>query len=122
MAGPWRQRPDGFFRGEWPIGVPGVREFNKGDYVVEATLETGLLDPPQMIMNGMLDGVLITEEAASSSVGTWRASDDFDAFSSTTRKHQNGLVYGTGQFNTAVQGWTGELPFTTEGSVSMSRI
>ena len=61
------RRPDGFFRGEWPIGVPGVWEFNKGDYLVEATLEDlGLLDPPQMIMNGMLDGVLITEPAASS--------------------------------------------------------
>lgn len=116
------RRPDGFFRGEWPIGVPGVWEFNKGEYVVEATLEDlGLLDPPQMIMNGMLDGVLITEDGRkqlNNLVGTWRASDDFDAFSSTTRKHQNGLVYGTGQIQYSRAGVEpGELPFTTEGSM-----
>ena len=47
------RRPDGIFRGEWPIGVPGVWEFNNGEYRVERGLESlGLLDPPRQLMLG----------------------------------------------------------------------
>ena len=91
----------------------------KGDYVVEATLEAlGLLDPPSMIMNGSLEGVRVTEEGRgelNELVGTYRAPDTSDAFSRTTRAHQNGLVYGWDRFNTAVhEVEPGELP-TAEG-------
>ncbi len=47
------RRPDGIFRGEWPIGVPGVWEFNNGEYRVEQGLEgLGLLNPPRQLMLG----------------------------------------------------------------------
>ena len=58
------RRPEGIFRGEWPIGVPGLWEFNKGDHRTEAKLEgLGLLDPPKELMSGRLDGVPMLPEA-----------------------------------------------------------
>jgi hypothetical protein len=58
------RRPEGIFRGEWPIGVPGIWEFNKGDHKTEAKLEgMGLLDPPRELMSGKLDGVPMLPEA-----------------------------------------------------------
>lgn len=46
-------RPDGIFRGEWPVGVPGVWGFNAGEYRVERKLEElGMLNPPAAVMLG----------------------------------------------------------------------
>ena len=57
------RRPEGIFRGEWPVGVPGIWEFNKGDYRVETRLELmGLLNPPSPLMRGQLDGVPMMPE------------------------------------------------------------
>lgn len=59
------RRPEGIFRGEWPIGVPGIWEANNGDYRVERTLENlGMLDPPRQLMVGKdSHGTAMTPEA-----------------------------------------------------------
>jgi len=59
------RRPDGIFRGEWPIGVPGVWEFNGGEYRVERKLEElGMLNPPGVVMLGKSrDGAPLTPDA-----------------------------------------------------------
>jgi len=58
------RRPEGIFRGEWPIGVPGIWEFNKGDHRTETKLEQlGLLDPPRELMTGQLAGVPMLPDA-----------------------------------------------------------
>jgi hypothetical protein len=49
------RRPEGIFRGEWPVGVPGIWEFNGGEYRVEQELERlGMLNPPRALMTGKL--------------------------------------------------------------------
>lgn len=51
------QRPEGIFRGEWPIGQPALWK-----NPVYATLDRmGLLQPPAPLMNGKLQGVLMDE-------------------------------------------------------------
>lgn len=59
------RRPDGIFRGEWPVGVPGIWEFNGGEYRVERKLEElGLLNPPGPVMLGKSSsGVPLTSDA-----------------------------------------------------------
>lgn len=57
------RRPEGIFRGEWPIGVPGIYEFNQGEYRFERELERlGLLNPPTPLMTGKLGGAFMTAE------------------------------------------------------------
>jgi hypothetical protein len=52
------RRPDGIFRGEWPLGFPGLWK-----NPVYATLDRlGLLQPPAPLMSGRLDGVLMGED------------------------------------------------------------
>ena len=60
------RRPSGIFRGEWPIGVPGIWEFNGGDYRVERELEKlGLMNPPsQVMLQKASDGTPMTTDAA----------------------------------------------------------
>ena len=115
------RRPDGIFRGEWPIGVPGVWEFNQGDYLVEATLEDlGMLDPPPMIMNGTVQGVMVTEagrKQLNQLMGSYRAPDEAGAFSRNSRIHQNGLVFPAPQIQYSREDQRpGELPFTRAGT------
>lgn len=59
------RRPDGIFRGEWPVGVPGIWEFNGGEYRVERKLEQlGMLNPPGIVMLGKSSsGVPLTSDA-----------------------------------------------------------
>ena len=75
------RRPEGIFRGEWPIGVPGIWEFNKGDHKTEAKLEgLGLLDPPKELMSGQLDGVPMlpdAEQEFNSHLGTVKPASSF---------------------------------------------
>jgi len=75
------RRPEGIFRSEWPVGVPGVWEFNKGDYKVETRLELmGLLNPPGPLMKGHLDGVPMTpdlEKEFNSYLGTVKPQTSF---------------------------------------------
>jgi hypothetical protein len=55
------RRPMGIFRGELPIGVPGIWEFNGGEHVVEQQLERlGMLNPPTPLMTGKLGGAYMT--------------------------------------------------------------
>ena len=115
------RRPDGIFRGEWPIGVPGIWEFNQGDYLVEATLEDlGMLDPPPMIMNGTVQGVMITEagrKQLNQLMGSYRAPDEAYAFSGNSRIHQNGLIFPAPQIQYSREDQRpGELPFTRAGT------
>jgi hypothetical protein len=57
------RRPDGIFRGEWPIGVPGIWEFDHGDNKVERNLERlQLLDPPSQLMSVRLRRSFMTPE------------------------------------------------------------
>jgi hypothetical protein len=59
------RRPSGIFRGEWPIGVPGIWEFNGGNYQTETWLEgLGLLDPPGSLMTGKLGAAYMTNDLA----------------------------------------------------------
>jgi len=75
------RRPEGIFRGEWPIGVPGIWEFNKGDYRTEAKLEQlGLLDPPGPLMSGQLGEVPMlpdAEQEFNSYLGTVKPASTF---------------------------------------------
>ena len=90
------RRPDGIFRGEWPVGVPGIFEFNKGEYFVEEQLEIlGMLDPPPMIMNNELAGIPLVsggDKELNQILGSYRA-PKAAGFSSQTRSKTNGLVY-----------------------------
>jgi uncharacterized protein YjhX (UPF0386 family) len=67
-------RPDGIFRGEWPVGVPGIWSFNGGEYRVEQELERlGMLNPPTALMTGKLDRAYMTpglEEEYNAALGT----------------------------------------------------
>jgi len=112
------RRPDGFFRSEWPIGVPGIWEFNKGDYFVEAQLEQlGLLDPPTPILTGVWQGIQMTEDGRSEFnrlLGTYRAPDDPAAFEDFTRTKMNGLTFTTGAEQALDD--RGELSYNVEGS------
>jgi len=75
------RRPDGIFRGEWPIGVPGWWEFNEGDYKTETSLERlGLLDPPKELMSGQLAGVPMlpdTEQEFNAYLGTVKPASNY---------------------------------------------
>ena len=112
------RRPDGFFRGEWPIGVPGIWEFNKGDYFVEAQLEQlGQLDPPSPVMSGVYRKQILTEEGRKElmrNIYTYRAPNTAGSFEDYSRKHPNGLVFN----KTPVQYETerGELPEQEKGA------
>jgi len=68
------RRPEGIFRGEWPVGVPGIWEFNGGEYRVEAELERlGMLNPPTPLMTGKLGRAYMTpglEEEYNAQLGT----------------------------------------------------
>ena len=56
-------RPDGIFRGEWPIGVPGIWQTNQGDSLVEQKLEDlGMLNPPKALMSGKLGSGFMTPD------------------------------------------------------------
>ena len=108
------RRPDGIFKGEWPIGIPGIWEFNKGDYFVETQLEAlGMLDAPSMIMNEELDGIPLINGGAkelNDKIGSYRAPKEY-GFTSETRKHTNGLMYRTPQVEMALSEMgPGELP------------
>ena len=113
------RRPDGIFRGEWPIGVPGIWEFNKGDYSVETELESlGMLDPPALIMRGVLQGVPVTEQARKELnyfMGSWRAPDIDEAYTETSRQHPSGRVYTADQIKLAPEE-AGELPIAMKGA------
>ena len=114
-------RPDDIFRGEWPVGVPALWDFNKGDHIVEAQLESmGLLDPPGMIMNGTVQKIRVTEagrKELNDLMGSYRAPDEPFAFSNYSREHPNGLIYRLPQVNYGVDGlFPGDLPQTGEGS------
>jgi hypothetical protein len=58
-------RPDGIFRGEWPIGMPGIwqtdrfRELRQEASLYPTLDRLGLLQPPRPLMDGRLDGVLM---------------------------------------------------------------
>jgi hypothetical protein len=67
-------RPYGIFRGEWPVGVPGIWSFNGGEYRVEQELERlGMLNPPTALMTGKLGRAYMTpglEEEYNAALGT----------------------------------------------------
>ena len=89
------RRPSGIFRGEWPIGVPGIWEFNKGDHKTETKLEQlGLLDPPKALMTGQLDGVPMlpdAEQEFNSYLGTVKPTSTY------SRDPLGGYVVWTGE-------------------------
>lgn len=113
------RRPDGIFKGEWPIGVPGIWEFNKGEYDVETELENlGMLNPPAPVQRGVLAGVPITEQARKEMnyfIGTWRAPDVVDAYTESSRRHLSGRTFNAGSLNLAPEE-AGELPYPIKGA------
>jgi hypothetical protein len=74
-------RPDGIFRGEWPVGVPGIWKDDGSEYRVEAGLERlGMLDPPKQLMTGKLDRAYMTpglEEEYNAHLGTVKPQTPF---------------------------------------------
>jgi len=110
------RRPDGILRGELPIGIPGIWEFNKGEYEVETQLEQlGMLDPPVSILTGEVQGVMVTEEGRkqlNDKVGSIKADLPF---SEASRLHPSGVVYRGPQIQYELETpGSGEIPELAE--------
>jgi hypothetical protein len=113
------RRPDGIFRGEWPIGVPGRWEFNEGDYRTETSLERlGLLDPPKELMSGKLDGIPMlpdAEQEFNAHLGTVKPASNY------SRDPLGGYVVWKGE-KAERKGPGGRVAATVEEKVDLTRL
>lgn len=76
-----RNVPSPLFNPEWPVGEQGSLPFDKGEFMVERTLERmGLLNPPNAVRTFELQGTPITPDLAkeyNSYVGKVKSTDGF---------------------------------------------